>query len=552
MSEPKYRTVFAAKVKTLEPTEDIKLEAKASMKEATASLQNLRLLAADIKPEDDPDILYVVANLAVAGKVNLNDDAVTTTDALAMYKRFEKKFVDIEHNRAHVCGYIVKAGLSEYGTDRVITEDEAKQLPYFNITTVSALWKSVNRPLCNLIVDASDPANPIYRDISLSFEVGFDDYEIGVGPAGDRDLQDVKKLVKQGDEFEALAKRLRANDGSGLTEDGKDIVYRVLGGNMIPLGQGIVTVPAAQVKGIEVITPDVSSADIIAKMADVDKSAEETFKALTDMITSIGKQTLQTAASIDNLTQPVEEKSIKTPISSVSIINANKTMKYNTLEEIEKNWADIVKPEVVAGMSFAGARELFTATILAESKRLGDEAKAAKELADKCALDAKAAVEAQTAAQDLLVKVKAELDTFKVKQAETEAQVKFDERMAAIAEKFTFSDDERVIVVAKIRGLNDDEFKTWSTEADVLYKEKTKAYKSTKDAELKAAIKAGLEKAGVKGSVADKDIDFAEIFASVKIEAPAIHNQLEVSSNSMKDLLVKAFGSVSLVKEKKK
>lgn len=573
MDDFKYRTIFAAKVKALEkPDEEIELEAKASLKEATASLQNLRVLAADIKPEDDPDLLYIVANLAVAGKVNLNDDAVTTEDALSFYKRFEKKFVDIEHNRSHCVGFIVKAGLSEFGTDRILTEDEARKLPFFNITTVSALWKSVNRPLCNMIVDASNPSSPYYRDVSLSFEVGFSGYDIGVGPTDDRDLSKAKKLVAGGEEFTTLTKRLRANDGNGLTEDGKDTVYRVLKGSIRPLGQGIVTTPAAQVKGIEVIDEDkeLSDEEVESALQKVNSAFKVNGKTLQEALaladaamvlstsrladavalsTEAGKSTI---AILNDLSAAVQEKSIKSPILSVSTVNANKTMKYNTLEEIEKNWADIVKADVASDISFANVRDFFAATVLAESKRMGDEAKAAKDAAEKVKKDMESVAAAREAAEKLLGEVKAELDGIKAKQAELEAQTKFDERMAAIAEKFDFTDEERALVVAKIRNLNDADYKTWTTEADILYKEKTKAYKATKATELKDAIKAGLEKAGVKGTVSDKDINFAEIFASVKVTDTPIVNQVDLAPNTAKDMMAKAFGGVSFGPAKKK
>ena len=46
-------------------------------------------------------------------------------DAINTYKKFEKKQCNIKHNRDLVCGYIVKAYLTDIETKKVLTEEEA-------------------------------------------------------------------------------------------------------------------------------------------------------------------------------------------------------------------------------------------------------------------------------------------------------------------------------------------------------------------------------------------------------------------------------------------
>ena len=242
--------------------------------EATASLDKLRtLLPRDIDPENYPTLLFVAGNLAVGSVVNLNHDAMTLEDTLATYRSYEWQLVDIEHLRSDIKGFIVKAGLSELGTDRLITEDEARAAGKpVNVAIVVALWKVADPDLCAFIEQMDAPASPDKGKLSFSFEVGFDDYDIVVLPNGATNLALASQIVTpDAPEFHKLDKLLRVNGGKGAL--GKDsYVARIIMGNIIPLGAGIVTVPAAAVKGLTTITsnPHVDDATAAAQVEVVD------------------------------------------------------------------------------------------------------------------------------------------------------------------------------------------------------------------------------------------------------------------------------------------
>lgn len=228
--------------------------------EARAGLTRLKdLLPADVDPEQDAAIVYIVGNLAVAGVCNANDDAVTIDDTLAIYRQFERQQVNIEHNRKQIVGFIVKAGLSELGTNRLITDDEARASGEpFNVVTVAALWKVANKELCAFILENAALEGDDSTALSLSFEVGFNDYSIVVLPKGETELSLATQVIPSSDpSFKSWQKVLRINKGSGRTRDGSR-VGRILGGTLQPLGQGVVTVPAAAVRGI---TPIVTMPD---------------------------------------------------------------------------------------------------------------------------------------------------------------------------------------------------------------------------------------------------------------------------------------------------
>jgi hypothetical protein len=241
-----YRAIFSSTLQVVAPSVDDLLEAK-------ASLDTLKgLLPIDADPKNEPDLLYVAANLAVGGTINKNDDGLDHDTALATYKKFEKKQCNIEHNRQNIVGYIVRAGLSEIGTNRLITEEEAKLAGKpFNITTVAILWRVANRQLCQFIEENSNnPASPDKDALSLSFEVGFDDYKIVLLPKNSIYIADAKKIISKEEEsiWDIYDAGLRTNGGSGICKGAK--IARVLCGNVVPLGQGIVANPAADVKGL--------------------------------------------------------------------------------------------------------------------------------------------------------------------------------------------------------------------------------------------------------------------------------------------------------------
>lgn len=251
-----YNARFTASASIYSPSVDEQHEVRASLD------QMKELLPAGIDPEQDLDIVYIVGNLAVGGVVNLNDDAVTLDDMLSMYRRFERRQCNVEHNRANIVGYIVKAGLSELGTNRLITEDEARTAGRpFNIVTVAAVWKVANKDLCDYILQAGAPGSPDKDALSLSFEVGFNEYSVVIMPPDTTDLRDATMMVApDSPDFDRYNRMLRINKGSGKVGKTGQRVARVLQGSLAPLGQGIVTIPAAAVKGIAPILEPSDSA----------------------------------------------------------------------------------------------------------------------------------------------------------------------------------------------------------------------------------------------------------------------------------------------------
>ncbi len=325
----RYKTTLTAHLHAIKPSEELKK--LATEKIAVASLEKLKpLLPPDINPADSPDLLYVVGNLAVANLVNLNDDAIDIETALAIYKGFENKPCDIEHDRGKIVGFILKAGLSKYGTDDLITEDEARALNGpFNIATVAVLWRTINPQLCKFIEEASTPGTPYYKDLSLSFEISFNNYNIGIGKT--RNIADAKIISSDDPKFESYSKALKINEGTG--KEGDDIVFRLITLPIKSAGQGIVTEPAAAVKGLLAITNELSDGD-----DDVEAKARKAVKKLLENV----------AAYIIKLPKIWTEKLSNSPESGMGYQKVKVTLTDGTIYKdlIVENGENLKTPEL--------------------------------------------------------------------------------------------------------------------------------------------------------------------------------------------------------------
>lgn len=512
--DPRYKTTFAAQIRAIDPDEITRNEAK-------ASLSRLRdLLPANIDPADEPALLFVAGNLAVAGYVNLNDDGLDIETALQVYKKFERQQINVEHDRKAVVGYIVHAGLSELGTDRVITEDEARAAGKpFNIAVVMALWRAVNKDLCAYIEEASSPTHPDFNALSLSFEVGFEDHYVAAIDRTSPVIADAKMVVKPGDTaFARYDTALRANKGDGHSPDDANLrVYRIISEGVVPLGGGIVTVPAAAVKGLVTISSKPVEAQVDAPAAQVEDPeiirAQEEARVMALAL----EQARNTMLAFVNR---IEEKlgalinHAQTRVSG--FIPTNSSMNHiNELKASLSAASKITKPEDLSAV-LAGFNPIIDA-ITAESEKQEAARKAAEAQAAEIA-QAKAAVEA---AQAQMLKdfeaVRAELATIKAAQAAAAAEEAFQNRMSLIEATFDFADDERALIVPDIKDLSDEAFAKKLEDMKKLFKEKTKEFKKKKKEEMEAAqaaILAKLSDKQVKASFGADGLVIEEVIAS--------------------------------------
>ncbi len=557
--ETKFKTIFASipgSVRVVEPSEETRKEAKASLSQLKT------LLPADIDPQEEPALLFVVANLAVAGIINLNDDGIDIDTGLAIYKKFEKQQINLEHDRKNVRGYIIHAGLSEFGTDRVITEDEARAANRpFNIAVVIALWKTVDKELCNYIMSASTPTHPDFKSLSLSFEIGFEDYRIIGLPLTAKEqsieIASASVVIEPGDVgFERYEGKLRAQGGDGLSPDDANLhLYRIVDEGIIPLGGGIVTMPAAFVKGIAAVTTNpheeltspeaVDAANEEAEKARI--AAEENAQALSE-----------TRQAFDSLISNLGEKIAASIISQETRVSLNtpKTINPSTMKQSDiqalKDQADKATTVAELKTAFASAIDL-TTVITQESERREAARVEAEQQASKLE---EAKKQAQAASEQLtkdLEALRTELNTIRAAQEQAAAEQKFQERMAAISEVFDVDADSASFFAEEVKACDSDEsFAKKFEKFKKLMPEKTKDFKKKKADDAKASIekyKTALKEKGVEAKFNEQSLEIEEIIASAQgnpIESPIVNVVQPVEGSDIKSLAKKAFAGITI------
>lgn len=524
MKDPRFKTIFSSvpgSLRAIEPTEETRNEVK-------ASISRLReLLPANIDPEKEEALLFVAGNLAVAGMVNLNDDGYDIPTALATYKLFERQQINIEHDRTKVVGYIVHAGLSEFGTDRVITEDEARAAGKpFNVAVVIALWRIVNRELCSYIEEASSPTHPDFNSLSLSFEVGFDNYRIVALPRDTPFLADAKLTVKPDESaFAQYDGALRCNKGGGLDPNDANMrIYRVIDDQVLPLGGGVVTMPAAAVRGLTVISqktePVVEDAAATTQKQLEEQQAREVALALEEAATLQKSRNVSVNAFLSFMAEKVTPflNLPKTRVSSAT--STDSSMKLSDLKAIQASIVELAKTAKIDGLTVVAASfDPVIDAITKESERM----EAARVAAESSAANIeRARAEAAAASAQLatdLANVRKELDTLKAAQAATAAEEAFQGRMSAVEDEFDLSADELGLIVADIKSLDDTAFAAWMDKSKKLMNDKRKEVKKKKADDAKAAqnvtVAALLEK-GVKAKITEEGLVVEEILASAK------------------------------------
>lgn len=251
MKDFKYRTTFTSFAEVIKPEKE-SLEAFAS----ASSLEGLAgLFPTGEKEIHSEDLLWFTCNAANPNLANLNHDLILSEGAVKIAKGVRYKPTNLEHNRESIIGLTTNAGFSEYGTNKLISEEEvlATNKPV-NLAVAGCLWKVVG-DITDVIEEASSPLSKNYKKISVSWELGFNSYSVLLGS---KDAS--KGIIKRGEDAKPYYKYLRAEGGAGVDDNGLE-VYRVIEDGIF-LGIGITTNPAASVEGILTFKPQESDMEM--------------------------------------------------------------------------------------------------------------------------------------------------------------------------------------------------------------------------------------------------------------------------------------------------
>jgi hypothetical protein len=190
----KYRTTFENIV-----TASLNFDQNILLSEA--SLDSLKtLIPKSVNLDKNVDLVGAAFNAALVNKFNKNGDGIDTNTAIAFKKYFIHKPTNIEHKKQRVVGHIVNSAFSSYGENQILTDEQVKgSLDPFNIALAAVVYKTVDRDFADALVDSNDPESNLFRRISASWEIGFNEYVVAVGSDNLKDAEiitDQKQLIE--------------------------------------------------------------------------------------------------------------------------------------------------------------------------------------------------------------------------------------------------------------------------------------------------------------------------------------------------------------------
>tara|TARA_B100000287_G_scaffold431297_1_gene488277 strand:- start:4846 stop:6330 length:1485 start_codon:yes stop_codon:yes gene_type:complete len=485
MEKCKYTTIFSSTIKPLVSEDKDKYLSLASM-------VNIADFIPNVDTDKNIDLLPIAFNACVANRVNKNDDVIDSSVAEEIHKNFINKPINIEHNREKVVGVILTAGFSEFGTDQVLSKEAvANKKGPFNITLGGVVWKVVNNALADLIEESGDPTSEHYRQISASWELGFSEYNLVVLPEGEKNIEN-GKFITDASEVQRMEDHLKSFGGEGKLDSGERI-YRQVVAEVVPLGIGLTESPAADVKGVAVKT-------------DEDRNP------------------------------PVELNSSQNNQNNVKINNKVMKMKIEKLTDINDE----------------SLKELSASSI---SDFIESELEKAAEQYKKEMTEAETALDAANEKADTLQKehdalskeideVKSSLETLEKANQDREAEEKFNQRMSLLDDTYELADEDRAILAADIKDMEEEVFSNYQEKLSVLLKEKNKEHlkqqaEATAETEAKEA-EVKVEEEAVASEEVTEVLD--QVIENAEVEAAEIPESTEVEEPTLYDKYSKAFG----------
>lgn len=496
----RYTATFTSVARIVNPSEQDRFVAKASL----APLRNV--LPADVDPLMDPDLLYISCDGAVGGLVNRNGDGITAATAVAIHRSARHKYISMDHDRNRVAGVVLFPTLTTLDAHKVLTDDEALALNEpFNMSFAGVIWKVIQPQLSKYLIKVGDALDS--DALSMSWEIGFDRYSVAVGGTN---LFDSRIIEPEDPTFAAYDAMLRSNKGEGVDPSGRSI-SRIISDDAVILGYSAVPNPAAHVKGILPLTfldnggpapaaDDTSSDTAAIDLSQIPESQRSFFEQhaesgmgyhLCDLTMEDG--TIHSGIPVINhrflprgidgskivavrIAQKSEEKNITSSVARVTPDTAN-SMKIESLEQIGT---------ALGTHEAAAAVSTFVKAIQDGSAEYVKQL-AAKENVVKNAEQALATSEQR--AKDLeasIATLRTELEEIRSKAEQTEADTKFQERMASFDEQYNLDDEDRALIASDIKPLDDEAFAAYAKKQSKLMGGKKKAKADPQDGDAAA------------------------------------------------------------------
>jgi hypothetical protein len=439
----KYTTTFEAEI--FASSDVPQFEEKC--KESLAALE-------DVAPScgENIDLLAVAFDGAVINAFNKNDDGMASSVAVSMKDNFRHKPINIEHDRSRIIGHITNAVFTDKSSKQFMFEEDALMTKHpYNLTLGGFIYKMVNSEFYDELSDSMDDMSPNYHSISASWEVGFNTFGIAFGSEEVQHCDIITNPI----EVAQYAEYLKAFGGDGYAPDGRR-VYRLIMGEVYPLGMGFVKNPAADVKGIH-----------HGDKTDAECDKHEKAAAKTD----------------PDISQS-EKSNVKSPDQIISM---------DLLEQLKEALAaqEKVTEEVAASITKQFA------DLIRQSDEKYRQQLEEKEQAVTAANEKQEALEETVAElKEQLQKQDDELKEIKEAQAQEALENSRNQRMEQIDSLYELNDEDRKVIfqdLANIDVTSDEAFEAYAGKLAILLRDKNKevlaeaAQKAEEEKEVKEA-----------------------------------------------------------------
>lgn len=482
--EPKFKTSFSGLVTEIsnvgEDGFELSEASKQRFSKANASLRELSHDLPYIDFQKNYDLQGIVFNAAVINKFNKNDDGISAATAIRSSHWYTHKPINIEHERSDVVGHIINHSFNEYGTNESLWRVQADNMEPFYLTLGGVIYKMAFPEFSQLLEDAANDKNDLlYKTISASWEVGFEEYVIAVGNS--EELNKCKIITPENDInlFKQLDSKLKTNGGSGYHNDQR--IFRLITGEITPLGIGLTTNPAADVQGI--LTYDTSYWG----------SLEE------DSYTNNKKN----EGNEENFSQS-SKKSVLNKNNCINTMNEEKI-----LELLEKLVGEAATKDKLSKEAVATVTDTIKDAILTKNEEFVKEKEALVKEKDILATQEKEA-------QDKLAQATQDIEGLKQQLSDAQDQLKkledersvdqanaaFSARLEILDNIYELDDQDRKLLADELRALDitDEAFASYQEKLAVALRHKNKEFIKKQEEELQAKIDERVEEELAKRS----------------------------------------------------
>lgn len=490
---------------------------------SNANIENLRgLIPTSVDLDKNIDLMGVAFNAAVVNEFNKNGDGMSTKTAIDSVQQFVHKPTNIEHDKKKVVGHIVSAAFSDYSDSTLLVNVDDNESSPFNIALGAVVYKTVDKDFFETLRRSTDPKSKTHNTVSASWEVGFSEYKIAIGSKSLKDaeiISDPKQIM----EMKAM---LKGFGGRGVMDDGTPI-YRLIVGDVYPLGIGFTLKPAANVKGV------------ISNDFEPEQQKEE-------------KPDNSNASQVIHL-EKISSKISQNLKNTVNKNNNNKIMDLETLlSEIKASLSEKkFSEEAIAGM---------TATFADAIKTKDDEYKASLEAAEQEKAEiASAKDELQASVETIKEELKAaqeRIAEFEAAKTAEEAVARFNSRMEEIDSIYDLEESDSSFIAEKIKGLDaaEESFAAFKDELSVFWASKSKENKAKIEDEIKARVEAEIEKrltsqASEETKETEEEVNVEEALANAEQTNEEIpnNNEAQASAKTLKDKFAAAFSRENIL-----